>query len=201
MFSDSNRRYSDQFLALVDVLDAELGVGGAAIVVLHDGVTDVYRVAGLDAVVEVGHIEGYGRDVMIWMRFLDELELEVASFSSHLAAHTVVIYIVSTEYWCMVARAERLDLLEDPEELRSDLGEVQACIHLHHRSLHFRDDGAGDRLLDSLTESRDIFLLESKSCSVKVSTEVLQKVGTTFNRILQIKSVYASRRAGHQTSL
>ena len=35
----------------------------------------------------------------------------------------------------MVARTERLELLEDPEELRSDLREIQTCIHLHHRSL------------------------------------------------------------------
>lgn len=67
MFSDSNRRNSDQFLALTDILDAKLGVGGAAIVIFHDGVADVYRVAGLDAVIEVSHIEGDGRDVMVRM--------------------------------------------------------------------------------------------------------------------------------------
>ena len=51
---------SHQFLALVKVADAELGVGGATIVVLYDGVADIYRVAVLDVIEEIGHIESYG---------------------------------------------------------------------------------------------------------------------------------------------
>ena len=51
---------SHQFLALVKVADAELGVGGAAIVVLYDGVADIYRVAVLDVIEEISHIESYG---------------------------------------------------------------------------------------------------------------------------------------------
>ena len=56
-----------QFVAFAEIFDAELGVGGATIVVFYDGVADIDRVAGLDVVEEVGHVEGDGRDVMVWV--------------------------------------------------------------------------------------------------------------------------------------
>ena len=56
-----------QFFALVKVTDAELGVGCAAVVVLYYRIADIYRVAGLDVVEEICHIECDGRDMMIWM--------------------------------------------------------------------------------------------------------------------------------------
>ena len=56
-----------QFVAFVEIPDAELGVGSAAIVVLYDRVADVDRIAGLDVIEEVGHIEGNRRDMVIRM--------------------------------------------------------------------------------------------------------------------------------------
>ena len=131
-----------QFIAFAEVFDAELGVGGATIVVFYDGVADIDRVAGLDVVEEVGHVEGDGGDVVIRMRLLDEFEFEVAAFCTYLAAHAVVIHIFRQEYRSAVARAERLELLEDAEELRCDLGEVQAGVNVNDRYLHLWDDSA-----------------------------------------------------------
>ena len=79
--------------------------------------------------------------MVVWMRLLNELKLEMAAFRSHLASHSVVIYIVRAEYRSAVAGTERLELLEDAKEFRSDLREVQHGIHIHDRLLHLRNDG------------------------------------------------------------
>jgi len=123
----------------VEVFYAKLGVGCATIVVLHYTIADIDRVTGLDVVEVVGHIEGYRRNVMVRLRFLDELELEVPALGTYLADISIVIYIVCTENRHAVARSERLELLQDAEELRSDLGEVQSRIYIHDRCLHLGD--------------------------------------------------------------
>lgn len=51
---------SDHLVALMHILDAELSVGCATIIVLYDRVADIYRVAVLDVIKEIGHIESYG---------------------------------------------------------------------------------------------------------------------------------------------
>ena len=56
--------FLNELVALLDVFQAELEGGVAAIVVLYYGVADVERVAGLDVVVELGHVEGYGGDLV-----------------------------------------------------------------------------------------------------------------------------------------
>ncbi len=53
-------RRLNQFVSFAEVLDAELGAGCAAVVVLHDGIADIYRITGLDVVEIVSHIECYG---------------------------------------------------------------------------------------------------------------------------------------------
>lgn len=49
-----------QFIPFVKVLDTELRIGCAAVIVLDDGVADIDWIAGLDMVEIVGHIKGYG---------------------------------------------------------------------------------------------------------------------------------------------
>ena len=61
------KKGSDDILALVKVLQAELDIGIPPVVVFDDGVADVERIAGLDVFVEIGHIEGYGRNLVIWL--------------------------------------------------------------------------------------------------------------------------------------
>ena len=78
----------------MEVFYAKLGVGCATIVVLYDTIADIDRVTGLDVVEVVGHIEGYRRNVMVRLRFLDELELEVPALGTYLADISIVIYIV-----------------------------------------------------------------------------------------------------------
>ena len=125
----------------MEVLDTELSIGSSAIVVFHYAVADIYGVSGLDMVEVVGHIEGNGRDVVVWMRLLDKLKLQMAALCSDLTDISVIIYVVRTEDGHAVARAKRLELLEDTKELRCDLREVKHGICLNYRCLHFRDYG------------------------------------------------------------
>ena len=76
------------------------------------------------------------------MRLLDKLQLEVTAFRTHLTAHSVVVYIICTEYRSSIARSERLKLLEDTQELWSDLREVEHSIYIDNRCLHLWYDGS-----------------------------------------------------------
>ena len=125
------------------ILYAELGVCRSPVVVLHDGIAYIDGISGLDMVEEISHIECNGRDVMVRMRFLDKFKLEMASLGTDLSSVTVVIYIIGKEHRGIVSRSERLELLQDTEELRSDLREVQSCVNIHYRSLHLRDYSLG----------------------------------------------------------
>ena len=117
-----------QFIPFVKVLDTELRIGCAAVIVLDDGVADIDWIAGLDMVEIVGHIKGYGRYMMVRMRLLNELKLKMTAFSTHLASHAVVIYVIGTEDRSRISRSERLELLEDTKEFRRDLREIQQPV-------------------------------------------------------------------------
>ena len=57
-------------------------------------------VAGFDVLKEICHIECYSRDMVIWVRLLDEFKLQVTTFRSNLTSHSIVIYILCQEDWC-----------------------------------------------------------------------------------------------------
>ena len=48
---------------------------------------------------------------MIWVRFLDELELQMTAFGTHLSSHSIVIDIFGEEDRSGIAGTERLELL------------------------------------------------------------------------------------------
>ena len=137
-----SRKKSDHLVTLMHIVYAELGVCRSPIVVLYDGIAYIDGISGLDMVEEISHVERYGRDMMVRMRLLNEFKLEMTTFCSYLTSHSVIIYIFSKKHRCCVSRTERLELLEDTQELRRDLREVQPCIHIHYRSLHLRDYGS-----------------------------------------------------------
>ena len=56
-----------QFLAFVEIFNAQLSVGCATIIILYDAVAHIYRITGLDMVEEVCHIEGNRRDMVVRM--------------------------------------------------------------------------------------------------------------------------------------
>lgn len=124
------------------VLDAELCIGSAAIIVLDYRITYVYRIPGLYMVKESGHIESDGRDVMIRVRLLYKFELQMASFCTDFPSVSVVIDIFRKEYRGGISRAERLELLEYPQELRRDLRKIEHGVNLYDWSLHLRDYSA-----------------------------------------------------------
>ena len=71
-YSISNNGNLNQFIPLVKVLDAELGISRATVIVLNDRIADVNRIAGLDVVEEICHVECYRGDVVVWVGLLDE---------------------------------------------------------------------------------------------------------------------------------
>ena len=191
----------DHLVPFTEVLDAELGVGSAAVVVLDDRIADVDRIACLYMVEERGHIEGYGGDMVVRVRFLDEFELEMASFSTYLASHSVVIYVFGKEYRGAVSRAERLELLQYAQELRRDLREIQDGVDVHHRCLHFRNDAAGYEFLYPFAEERKVFLLQGEAGGIEVASEILKQVRTVFYGIIKIEPMHASCRTGYESAL
>lgn len=64
-YSISNNGNLNQFIPLVKVLDAELGISRATVIVLNDRIADINRIAGLDVVEEISHVECYRGDVVI----------------------------------------------------------------------------------------------------------------------------------------
>ena len=109
----------------MDILDAKLEVGNPAIIVLHDGVAYIDGIACLYMPEVRRLVESYGRDMPVRLLLLDEFEFHVPAFRAHLAAVAVIIDVLCHEHRGTVAWSERLELLEYPEELRGDLGEVK----------------------------------------------------------------------------
>ena len=149
----------------------------------------------------VRHIECYCRYMVVRMRLLDEFELKMSSLSSYFTSHTVIIDVIGTEHRSSITWTERLELLEDTQELRCDLREVQHRIYIDHRCLHLRNYCSRYVLLDSFAEYRQVLLFESKTGSIKVTSEVLQQIGTAFDSIIEVKTMNASCRTGNKSSL
>ena len=57
----------NKLVPFVKVLDTELSVGCASVIVFDDGIADIDRISGLDMVEIVGHIECDGRNMMVRM--------------------------------------------------------------------------------------------------------------------------------------
>lgn len=149
----------NELLALLDVLDAELEGGVAAVVVLDDGVADVERVAGLDVVVEFGHVEGDGGDLVERLFLVDEIQFHVDTAGTDLAAVASVRDVLGQEDRVGVAGAERLELLQETEKFRSDLAELQLGVDVGHRGEHLLGDLFGDELVNPAHKLLQIALL------------------------------------------
>ena len=146
-----------------------------------------------------GLVESYRRKMTVRLRFLDQFELEMSGICPHLATVAVVIDIFRQEYGRRISRSERLELLQNPDEFGSDGIEIQTGIHIYHRSQHFRSYPVADKLLYPAAEFRKILFLQRQSGSIKVASEILQKIGTVFYGIIQVETVHTSRGPRDQT--
>lgn len=63
------------------------------------------------------HIESNGRNLMVWLRFLYQFKFQMLSSGADLSAVSVVIDILGQENRGAVTRSERLELLQDSENL------------------------------------------------------------------------------------
>ena len=79
---------------------------------------------------------------MVRLRFLNEFQFQMLTTRTDFAAVSVIIHIPGKENRRTVARTERLELLEHPEELRGYLREVNFRIHIDYRRHHLLGDVA-----------------------------------------------------------
>ena len=101
----------------VYVLDPELYVGDAPVVVLGYGIADVHRVAGMQVLEVLGPVERYGRDIAVRLVLLYELQFHVAVAGADQPSVAVVVDILSDEHRRLIAGPKGLELLEYAEEL------------------------------------------------------------------------------------
>ena len=187
-----------RFLALAEVFETELEGGGAAVVVFYDAVADVDRIAAADVFEAGGHVEADGGNLVVGLRFLDEFELEVLAGGANLAAVAVVVDVFGEEDRGLVAGAEGLELLEDAEELRGYLREVEPRVDVDHRGGHLLGHVAADVFFDAAGEFGKVFLLEGQAGGVDVATEVFQEVGLVLDGVVKVEAADAAGRAGDE---
>ena len=182
----------DELVTLVHIFDTELDVRVAAIVVLHNGIAYIERIAGLDMVEEIRHVEGDGRNLMIWLVFLKEVQLDVYTAGAYLAGIADVIHALCEEERIVVPGTERLELFEYTEELWSDAGEIKSRVYDDHRGEHLFCDLPTDKSVYTLAEFVEVLLLECKTRSIDVSSEILQQIGAAFDSFIEVKALDAS---------
>ena len=91
----------------------------------------------------LGQVEGYGGDVMVRLVLLNQFELQMFGLRpsgsvirirhADFPSITVVIDVFGDEHRGLVSRTERLELLEQTEEFRGDLVEVQVGVNCDNR--------------------------------------------------------------------
>ena len=82
----------------VYILDSELYVGDAAIIVLGYGITDVHRVAGMQVLEMFGPVKRYGRDIAVRLVLLYELQFHVAVAGTDQPSVAVVVDVLRDEH-------------------------------------------------------------------------------------------------------
>ena len=120
------------------------------------------------------------------------------SFRAYLAYASVVIYPFGKEDGGCIARAERLEELQYPEELRSHLLEVQSGVHVYDRRELLRYDGLAHLLVHTAAELRQILLPEGEAGGIYMSSEVFEQVGAAFDGCVYVEAVHAARGAGDE---
>ena len=131
-------------------------------------------------VVEFGHIETDSRNLAIRLGLLHQVELEVHSSGAHLAPVTAIVDILSKENRVRIARAKRLELLEDSEKLRGNLREIKLRIKFYDGDHDLRLKIAGDKAVHPPAEFFKVLFLESQAGGIDMAAEILQKVGAAL---------------------
>ena len=132
----------------------------------------------------------------VWLRLLDQLQLEMASIRPDLAHIAVVIDILCQEDRSAVPRPERLELLEYPEKFRGDLREVQPRVYHNDRREHVLAYILFDEILYPFAELGQVLLLECQTCCIQMASEVLQQVCAALDSIIKVETVDAPCRPG-----
>ena len=120
-------------------------------------------------------LEGYGRNLVERLLLVDQVQLHVDSTGADLTAVATVGDILGKEYRIGVAWTERLELLQETEEFRGDLAELQLGVDVGHRGQHLLGDLSGDELVYPADELLQVALFESQAGRIDVPAEVLKK--------------------------
>ena len=119
----------------------------------------------------------------------------MAVVGTDLASVSVVIDIFSYEDRRKVARSERLELFEHPEEFRGNLLEFKERVNMYYWSKYLLGNLLLYITLKAVYENLQILLLKCQAGSLGVASEIFKKVGALFNCLVQVKSGNTPRRA------
>ena len=98
-----------------------------------------------------------------------------------------------------VSRSEGLKFVQLATEIGRDLAELQLGIDLDLRNQHLGLDMLLDVGIESTCELLDIFGFHCQSCGVHMTSEVLQQIGTRFNRLIEVEARHTTRRTRSKT--
>ena len=114
------------------------------------------------------------------------------STGADLAAVATVGDILGKEYRIGVAWTERLELLQETEEFRGDLAELQLGVDVGHRGQHLLGDLSGDELVYPADELLQVALFESQAGRIDVPAEVLKKVSAALDGLVEIETSHTA---------
>ena len=103
----------------------QLHISNPPVIIFDNGIADVEGIAVLDVVEMGSFVESDGGNVTVGLGFLDKLELEMAGIGTYTASVAVVVDVFGKEDGSGVAGTERLELLQDPYELRGNTVEIE----------------------------------------------------------------------------
>ena len=118
---------------------------------------------------------------------------------SHLAAVAAVGDVLGQEYRVVVPWPERLELLQEAEELRGYLAELQFGVYLGDRGQHLFGDLFPDELVDAFDELFQVRFLEGEAGSIDMPAEILKEVCAAFDGFVQVESGHAPGGTGDES--
>ena len=116
----------------------------------------------------------------------------------YFAAVAGVVHVLGKEDRIRIAGAERLELLEDAEEFRGDLREIQPGVDVHDRGEFLLGDIAGDEGVHPPAELFQVLLLHREAGGIHMAAEVLQEVRAALDGGIQVESGDAAGRSGDE---
>ena len=119
-------------LVVLYLLNLDLDIHPAPEIIFHKLVTNIKGIALIDMLELLSLMEGYCRENLEGIFFLDQGELQMLSICSYGPPIPIIHHILRNEYWIVIFRTKGLKLFQDAEKFLIDLLKLQFSIDLHH---------------------------------------------------------------------